>query len=96
MAERLTEKQREKALRGLNGWIYDEASDCISHDFKFRDFSETFGFMTRVAMAAQVANHHPDWSNSYNKLTIVLSSHDAGGLTEKDVALAKIIDNLMI
>lgn len=95
MADKLTTKQRETALRSLNGWVYDEAVDAISHVFKFKDFSEAFGFMTRVALAADKAGHHPDWSNVYNKVTITLSTHDAGGLTDKDVALAKAIDAIL-
>lgn len=95
MADKLTTKQRETALRSLNGWVYDEAADAISHVFKFKDFSEAFGFMTRVALAADKAGHHPDWSNVYNKVTIALSTHDAGGLTDKDVALAKAIDAIL-
>ena len=95
MADKLTSKQRETALRGLNGWVYDESSDAISHVFKFKNFSEAFGFMTRVALAADKAGHHPDWSNAYDKVTIQLSTHDAGGLTDKDVTLAKAIDAIL-
>ena len=96
MADKLTPDTRETALTRLKGWIYDPAADAISHDFKFKDFSEAFGFMTRVALLAQAADHHPEWSNVYNKVTITLSTHDAGGLTEKDVALAEAIDQLLI
>jgi 4a-hydroxytetrahydrobiopterin dehydratase len=95
MPEKLSAADRETALAGLNGWIYDAAADAISHDYKFKDFSEAFGFMTRVALAAQQADHHPDWSNSYNKVSITLSTHSAGGLTGKDVALAAAIDKLV-
>ena len=95
MADKLTSKQRDTALRGLNGWVSDETSDAISHVFKFKSFSEAFGFMTRVAIAADKAGHHPDWSNAYDKVTIVLSTHDAGGLTDKDIALAKAIDAIL-
>ncbi|MEO8684773.1 MAG: 4a-hydroxytetrahydrobiopterin dehydratase [Devosia sp.] len=95
MADKLTSKQRDTALRSLNGWVYDEASDAISHVFKFKSFSEAFGFMTRVAIAADKAGHHPDWSNSYDTVTIVLSTHDVGGLSDKDVALAKAIDAIL-
>lgn len=96
MADKLTPESRDAALLRLNGWIYDPAADAISHDFKFKDFSEAFGFMTRVALSAQAADHHPEWSNVYNKVTITLSTHDAGGLTDKDVALAEAIDQLLI
>jgi 4a-hydroxytetrahydrobiopterin dehydratase len=96
MVERLSGAAREEGLRGLNGWVFDEAEDAISHVFKFKDFSEAFGFMARVALAAEKAGHHPDWSNSYNSVTIRLSTHDAGGLSQKDVDLAKVIDALLI
>lgn len=95
MVDKLTPDTREAALGRLNGWIYDARTDAISHDFKFKDFSEAFGFMTRVALLAQAADHHPEWSNVYNKVTITLSTHDAGGLTEKDVGLAEKIDQLL-
>jgi 4a-hydroxytetrahydrobiopterin dehydratase len=95
MPEKLSAADREAALAGLNGWIYDAAADAISHDYKFKDFSEAFGFMSRVALAAQQADHHPDWSNSYNKVSITLSTHSAGGLTDKDMALAAAIDKLV-
>lgn len=95
MVEKLSAKARETGLRNLNGWIYDEASDAISHVFKFRDFSEAFGFMSRVALAAEKAGHHPDWSNSYNTVTVRLSTHDAGGLSSKDIALAQAIDKII-
>jgi 4a-hydroxytetrahydrobiopterin dehydratase len=95
MAERLSEAAREQALSGLDGWIYDAAADAITRNFKFSDFSEAFGFMTRVALAAQQADHHPDWSNSFNEVSITLSTHSAGGLTDKDVALAGAIDKLL-
>lgn len=96
MAKKLTSDAREAALSRLNGWIYDPGSDAISHDFKFKDFSEAFGFITRVALLAQAADHHPEWSNTYDKVRITLSTHSAGGLTEKDVALAERIDHLLI
>jgi 4a-hydroxytetrahydrobiopterin dehydratase len=95
MAEKLTDQAREDALSSLNGWIYDEKAAAISHDFKFKNFSEAFGFMTRVALLAESADHHPDWSNSYNKVTISLSTHSAGGLTANDTKLAKAIDALL-
>lgn len=95
MPAKLSAADREAALAGLSGWIYDEAADAISHEFKFRNFSEAFGFMTRVALLAEKADHHPDWSNSYNRVSITLSTHSAGGLTGNDVALAAAIDKLV-
>ena len=91
---KLGTKEREAALGRLKGWVYDEGKDAISHEFKFKDFSEAFAFMTRVALLAQAADHHPEWSNVYNKVSIALSTHDAGGLTAKDVSLAEAIDRL--
>lgn len=95
MVDKLDAKEREAGLKGLNGWVYDQAGDAISHVFKFKDFSEAFAFMSRVALAAEKAGHHPDWSNSYNSVTIRLSTHDAGGLSARDVALAQAIDKIM-
>jgi 4a-hydroxytetrahydrobiopterin dehydratase len=94
MPAKLSADDRDAALAGLDGWTFDAAANAISRDFKFKDFSEAFGFMTRVALAAQAADHHPDWSNSYNRVSITLSTHSAGGLTQNDIALATAIDNL--
>lgn len=96
MAEKLQATAREAALTGLKAWVYDAEAGAISRDFKFKDFSEAFAFMTRVALAAQQADHHPDWSNSYNKVSITLSTHSADGLTQNDIALATAIDRLLI
>ncbi|MEO6396586.1 MAG: 4a-hydroxytetrahydrobiopterin dehydratase [Devosia sp.] len=95
MAGKLTAKDRDAGLRALKGWLYDEKGDAISRDFKFKDFSEAFAFMTRVALLAQTAGHHPEWSNVYNKVSITLTTHDAGGMTDKDVDLARAIDGLI-
>ena len=95
MVEKLNAKEREAGLLRLNGWVYDEAESAISHVFKFKDFSEAFAFMSRVALAAEKAGHHPDWSNSYNAVTVRLSTHDAGGLSARDIALAEAIDKIM-
>lgn len=94
MAEKLSETQRDKALLGLKGWHYDADVDGLCHRYKFKDFSEAFGFMCRVALAAQSANHHPEWENVYNKVSIVLRSHDADGVSQKDIDLALQIDAL--
>ena len=96
MPTKLTAKERDAVLKRLNGWVYDETANAISHDFKFKDFSEAFAFMTRVALAAQTADHHPEWSNVYNKVSITLTTHDAGGITAKDTALASEIDKLLV
>ena len=95
MADKLSDTDRDTALKGLSGWTYDGDADAISKDVKFKDFSEAFGFMTRVALVAQASDHHPEWSNVYNKVSIRLTTHSAGGLTAKDVALAEAIDKLL-
>ncbi|MEX0859872.1 MAG: 4a-hydroxytetrahydrobiopterin dehydratase, partial [Cucumibacter sp.] len=73
----------------------DGSAGAITRQFKFANFIDAFGFMGRVALLAEKANHHPDWSNSYNRVTVSLTTDDAGGLTEKDVALARAIDLLV-
>ncbi|HEY0414220.1 MAG TPA: 4a-hydroxytetrahydrobiopterin dehydratase [Allosphingosinicella sp.] len=93
---RLSDVEREEALRGLPGWSHDETANAIRRSFRFADFSEAFGFMTRVALAAEKADHHPDWSNSWNKVEIALTTHDTGGLTRRDLALARTIDRLAL
>ena len=95
MVDKLGTAEREAALKGLKGWVYDDATSAIGHVFKFKDFSEAFAFMSRVALAAEKAGHHPDWSNSYNSVTISLSTHDAGGLSARDIALAQAIDRIV-
>lgn len=84
----LTETERESALAGLDGWTFDAARNGIARSFRFEDFSEAFAFMTRIALAAEKADHHPEWSNVWNKVDILLSTHDAGGVTARDIALA--------
>lgn len=90
MADKLDEKALARALDGLSGWKETQfaGKPAIRRQFAFADFSEAFAFMTRVALLAQAANHHPDWSNSYNKVDITLSTHSAGGVTENDIQLA--------
>lgn len=92
MAERLTGADRTSALAELSGWSEVAGRDAIAKTFTFADFSEAFGFMTRVALAAEKADHHPEWRNVYKTVEVVLSTHDAGGLTKRDVALAKRMD----
>ena len=94
MVDKLSEAERTAALGRLGGWTYDAPTDALVRDFKFKDFSEAFAFMTRVALLAQSANHHPEWFNVYNKVSIRLTTHDAGGLSARDVALAEAIDKL--
>ncbi len=92
--KKLTGPSRTAALASLPNWREVAGRDAIQRNLKFADFNEAWGFMARVALAAEKADHHPEWSNVYNKVEIVLSTHDAGGLSAKDVALAKVIDSL--
>jgi 4a-hydroxytetrahydrobiopterin dehydratase len=92
MTEKLSGAERAKALSTLSGWSELSGREAIAKSFKFRTFSEAFGFMARVALAAEKMDHHPEWTNVYNKVDVVLSTHSAGGLTELDVKLAQKID----
>ncbi len=80
------------ALQGLPAWRQVEGRDAISRTFRFRDFNEAFGFMARVALIAEKMDHHPEWSNVYRTVDIVLTTHDAGGVTPLDIDLARKID----
>ena len=92
MTERLTGPARADALADLDGWSEVDGRDAIARNFRFRDFNEAFGFMARVALFAERADHHPEWFNVYNRVEITLSTHDAGGVSEKDIALARFIN----
>ena len=94
MAEKLTGEARQKALAALPEWREVEDRDAITREFKFGDFNEAFGWMARVALAAEKMDHHPEWFNVWNRVEVTLSTHDAGGLTERDTALARIMDGL--
>jgi 4a-hydroxytetrahydrobiopterin dehydratase len=82
----------EAALAQLTGWTAAEGRDAIRKSFRFTDFTAAFGWMTRVALAAEKLDHHPEWSNVYNRVEVVLATHDAEGVTDLDVTLAKIMD----
>ena len=90
----LSETEREEALASLSGWSVDPLRDAIVKSFTFRDFGEAFAFMTRVALEAEKADHHPEWTNVWNRVDIVLSTHDQGGVTAKDIALASEIEKI--
>jgi 4a-hydroxytetrahydrobiopterin dehydratase len=92
MIEKLTDEERALALADLPLWSAVADPDGISRRFTFADFNAAFGFMTRVAILAEKADHHPEWSNVYNRVDIVLTTHDAGGLSRRDVDLAQAID----
>ena len=88
----LGDAERDEALASLSGWTFDPERNGIAKRFAFADFSAAFAFMTRVALAAEKADHHPEWSNVWNKVDILLSTHSDGGVTAKDVALARVIE----
>ncbi|MFZ5619193.1 MAG: 4a-hydroxytetrahydrobiopterin dehydratase [Pseudomonadota bacterium] len=92
MAKKLTEAECSVLLKTAVHWVLGPDGLSIRRSFRFADFNEAFGFMTRVALAAEKADHHPEWSNVYNRVEITLTTHDAGGLTKKDFELAKTID----
>ena len=80
------------ALAQLPGWSAADGRDAIAKTFKFADFNAAFGWMTRVALAAEKLDHHPEWFNVYSRVEVLLATHDAGGVTELDVTLAKLMD----
>lgn len=94
MADRVHAQEIQNRLGELNGWTYQNQNnrDQLQKSFKFKNFGEAFAFMTRVALCAEKMDHHPEWSNVYNKVEIILTTHDAGGLSMKDFDLAKKID----
>ena len=94
MAQKLAGDARKSALAKLAGWSEVKDRDAITKTFVFRDFNEAFGFMARAALMAEKLDHHPEWFNVYKTVTVTLSTHDAGGLTELDVKLAETMDRL--
>jgi 4a-hydroxytetrahydrobiopterin dehydratase len=92
MTRKLDAEARARALGALKGWQEVKGREAITKRFVFKDFSEAFGFMTRVALAAEKMDHHPEWFNVYKTVEVTLATHDAGGVTEKDIALARIMD----
>lgn len=94
MSTSLTPSERTELLPSLAGWTMVEGRDAITRRFEFKNFVEAFGFMTRVALVAERMNHHPEWSNVYRTVEVTLTSHDAGGLTRRDVELAGRMDRL--
>jgi 4a-hydroxytetrahydrobiopterin dehydratase len=94
MTPKLTGQGRTAALAGLPEWTEVPGRDAIRRRFEFKDFNQAFGFMTRAALVAEKMDHHPEWSNVYKTVEVTLSTHDAGGLTERDVTLAQTMDRL--
>ncbi|WP_158913039.1 4a-hydroxytetrahydrobiopterin dehydratase [Caulobacter sp. S45] len=84
----------EAALSGLPGWRAAEGRDALTRTFRFKDFNAAFGFMTRVALLAEKLDHHPEWSNVYNRVEVLLATHDADGVTGLDVKMARFMDEI--
>jgi 4a-hydroxytetrahydrobiopterin dehydratase len=95
MAQKLSGEARAAALAKLIGWSEVPGRDAITKQFRFDDFHHAFGFMATAAIVADKMNHHPEWTNIYNKVDITLSTHDAGGVTELDITLAEAMDKLV-
>jgi 4a-hydroxytetrahydrobiopterin dehydratase len=93
--EALSEAERAEALDGLPDWDYDEGRDAITRSIVFTDFAEAFGFMAQVALIAERMNHHPEWTNVWNRVEVLLTTHDAGGLSPRDIELAEAIDAIL-
>jgi 4a-hydroxytetrahydrobiopterin dehydratase len=94
MVAKLTGSEREQALKRLSGWREADARDAITKSYVFADFSEAWGFMSRVALAAEAMDHHPEWFNVYKTVEVTLSTHDAGGVTARDMELAGRMDRI--
>ena len=94
MVEKLNATERAGLSATLPAWKLVEGRDAITRAFRFKDFSEAWGFVARVALLAEAQDHHPEWFNVWNRVEITLSTHDAGGLSARDVRLAKAIDSI--
>ncbi len=94
--KKLDPMERAAALAQLPGWTHDAARDAISRTFRFADFNAAFGFMSRLALYAERHDHHPEWFNVYNRVEITLTTHDAGGLSARDVAFATYADSAAV
>ncbi len=88
----LTEEQIQSALEDLDGWARHDTRPALVKTFQFDDFKDAFGFMTKTALQAEQMNHHPEWFNVWNRVEVTLSTHDAGGITDKDIKLARFMD----
>ncbi len=94
MIAKLTDSARKSALARLDGWSEVKGRDAIMRTFTFADFNAAFGFMTRAALVAEKLDHHPEWFNVYDRVEVTLATHDAGGVTERDLALAEAMNRL--
>ena len=95
MIQKLTGNARDTAIATLDGWTLQPDRDAITRNFTFADFNEAFGFMTRAALLAEKMNHHPEWFNVWNKVEVTLTTHEAGGLSHLDIALATALNKLL-
>ncbi len=95
MVQKLDDAERSALLARFPEWTHEPARDAITRQFKFADFAQAFGFMTSVAIIAEKMDHHPEWSNVYNRVNILLTTHDADGLSERDAKLAEAIEALL-
>lgn len=95
MVEKLDQDARASLSHEVPEWRIAEGRDALTRRFRFRDFNQAWGFMARVALLAEAQDHHPEWTNTYNRLDITLTTHDAGGLSARDLRLAQAIDALM-
>ncbi len=94
--EKVSAEERDAALNSLEAWSLVNGRDAIHRSFAFKDFNVAFSFMTHIALFAEKINYHPEWSNVYNRVEIILSTHDAGGLSQKDFEMAAFIDTLAV
>ena len=94
MIAKLTAPERTAALARLAGWHQVEERDAIARDYRFADFNAAFGFMTRIALIAEKMDHHPEWFNVYNRVEVTLTTHDADGLSARDIVLAEAMDKI--
>lgn len=94
MVEKLTDIARRAAVAALDGWTEDSQRAAICKSFRFADFNAAWGFMSKVALRAEKMNHHPEWSNVYGAVDIALTTHECGGVSSRDIALAQFIDTL--
>ena len=94
MVERLSAEARKSALAELSGWSETSGREAIARTFTFKDFNEAFGFMSRAALVAEKNDHHPEWKNVYKTVEVVLATHDAGGVTARDIDLARAMNTI--
>jgi len=95
MIDKLSDPQIEKSLKTLNGWKRSDNKHAIEKSFKFKSFAKAWAFMSQIAEIAETMDHHPEWSNIYNRVHIILTTHDANGISKRDINMATAIENLL-